>query len=80
LKKGNKKLLVLRAVAMRLPHPAGPKVFLLLFLQKKKFLLALPCLAWLSHGDNPYSLKSIMIIFNSRIGAPANGARSHRNS
>jgi len=39
LKKVTKKLSVLRVVATALPRPAGPKVFLLLFLQKKKFFL-----------------------------------------
>jgi hypothetical protein len=43
---GKQKLSVLRALALSLPHHAGPKVFLppggpVLFLQKKKFLLYL---------------------------------------
>jgi hypothetical protein len=39
LKKRTKKLLLLRALALALPRPAGAKVFLLLFFQKKKRFL-----------------------------------------
>jgi hypothetical protein len=38
LKKRTKKLFVLRAVAIPSPQPAGIKVFLLLFVHKKKCL------------------------------------------
>jgi hypothetical protein len=40
LKKRSKKLLLLGGFGTRLPEPAGPEVFLLLFFQKKKRLLA----------------------------------------
>jgi hypothetical protein len=40
LKKRTKKFFVLRVVAAVLPGPAGAKVFLVLFLQKKNVLLS----------------------------------------
>jgi hypothetical protein len=42
LKKRTKKLSLLGALARAVPNPAGIKVFLLLFFQKKKRLIALP--------------------------------------
>jgi hypothetical protein len=42
LKKRSKKLSLLRALATPSPKPPGPKVFLLLFLQKKKLFLSFP--------------------------------------
>jgi hypothetical protein len=68
LKKRTKKLLLLRAVATPTPQPAGAKVFLLLFFQKKKPLLPLPC----SHaGRRPaakvFTLRRRKLFYNNPV-------------